>query len=273
MSSNNAFKSDLYSLYNVVQSSMMTFPKEVIIGILRDFFAKDSYYHFSKDAFGFPNTTDHTDLPPGADLPSGPGYYNNGDSYLSTRLFIGEIYHKNVIHYPSILVKNNSSKYAPISINRNKETVEYSDIIYEDGYGNKTYIKSPAFYVTAGVWEGSINIDILTRSLRARDDLTDLVMLCFSELTVDYLYDIGLIIKPPSVSGISETDDRNDKLYKATISFDIRQEWLRKIPISSFIDTIFFSVEFQDLQNKDSIAAPNLTINTEITLLETILNF
>ena len=48
MSTNNFFKSDLFGLYNVVQASMLVYPKEVIIASLRDFFSKDSYYHYSR---------------------------------------------------------------------------------------------------------------------------------------------------------------------------------------------------------------------------------
>ena len=72
MSSNNFWKTDLFGLYNIVQASMIVYPKEIIIATLRDFFSQDSYYHFAKDQWGFANTTDHTDLPPGADMPFGP---------------------------------------------------------------------------------------------------------------------------------------------------------------------------------------------------------
>ena len=40
MSSNNFFKSDLYNVYNIIQASMLVYPKEVIITTLRDFFSK-----------------------------------------------------------------------------------------------------------------------------------------------------------------------------------------------------------------------------------------
>jgi len=41
--------------------------------------------------------------------------------------------------------------------------------------GNKTEVRTPESFVTAGIWEGSITIDVLTRSLRARDDLLELI--------------------------------------------------------------------------------------------------
>src|SRR5271169_1238633 len=127
MSSNNFFKSDLYGIYNIVQASMIVYPKEIIIATLRDFFSRDSYYHYSKDQWGFANTTDHTDLPPGADLPSGAGAdpMLSNTINLSTRLFIGENYRYDGIYYPAILIKSGGTKYVPISINREQSGVQY----------------------------------------------------------------------------------------------------------------------------------------------------
>ncbi len=268
MSSNNVFKSDLYNIHNIVQSSMLIYPKEIIISALRDFFSKDSYYHYSKDQWGFPNVTDHTDLEPGADIPSP----ENSSSILSTRLYIGENYHKDGIFYPAILVKSGGSRYVPISINREKGSVKYEDVIYEDGYGNYTTIKRPKSFVTAGIWEGSVIIDIFSRSLRARDDLAELIGMFFSEISVDYLYDIGIIIKPPQISAPSESDDRSDKLFKLTMTLDVRTEWRREIPVENLIDAIFFVVEFQDLSNPNAPVANNLTINTDVNIIDTLLN-
>ena len=110
---------------------MLVYPKEMIIDLLRNWFDEDSYYHYSKDQWGFPNTTDHTDLPPGGDIPS-----PNDNSLLSTRLYIGENYRFDGIYYPAILIKSGGMRYVPISINREKGSVKYEDVIYEDGYGN-----------------------------------------------------------------------------------------------------------------------------------------
>src|SRR5271169_3906731 len=101
MSSNNFFKSDLYGIYNIVQASMIVYPKEIIISTLRDFFSHDSYYHYSRDQWGFANTTDHTDLPPGADFPTQFNRYGATQSTgVPTRLFIGENYRYDGIFYP-----------------------------------------------------------------------------------------------------------------------------------------------------------------------------
>lgn len=250
---------------------MLTYPKEIIIATLRDFFSKDDYYHYSKDKFGFANTTDHTDLPPGADIPTAHNQYGANQEGLSTRLFIGENYRYDGIYYPAVLVKNGGSRSVPISINREQGVIQYEDLIYEDGYGNQTIIHNPAFFVTAGAWEGTIIIDVLSRSLRARDDIVEAISMCFTEFTFDSLYDIGIIIKPLSIGAPSESDDRNDKLFRNTITLDIRTEWRREIPIGNLIEAILFTIDFADLSSSNPITAANLTINTENNITDIIL--
>jgi len=273
MSSNNIFKSNLNRLYNIIQSSMIVYPKEIVISTLRDFFSKDDMYHFSKDQWGFPNTTDHTDLPLGADMPVGSiGSTATSNELLSTRVFIGENYRHDGIYYPAILVKSGGSRYVPISINRQKGTVHNEAVIYEDGYGNETIVNRPISLVTAGAWEGSLVVDIFSRSLRARDDLIELVAMCFTEITVDSLYDVGLLVKPPNIGTPSETDDRNDKLFRQSITLDIRTEWRREIPVESLIDAIILSTTFEDLSRPQEPTPNNLTINTQINMLDMLLN-
>jgi len=274
MSSNNFFKSDLFPIHNVIQASMLVYPKEIIISTLRDFFSKDSYYHYSKDQWGYANTTDHTDLPPGADLPSGPGAQPllSNTLNLSTRVFIGENYRYDGIYYPAILVKSGGSRYVPISINRDQGGIQYESIIFEDGYGNQSVVNRPKTLITAGAWEGSIIIDVLTRSLRSRDDLVELIAMCFTEINFDTLVDIGVVIKPINIGASSETDDRNDKLFRQSLTLDIRTEWRREIPIENIIDTILFTVEFVNLSKPDNPVAANLTINTETSITDMLLN-
>jgi len=273
MGSNNFFRSDLFGIYNVVQASMIVYPKEIIIATLRDFFSQDSYYHFSKDQWGFPNTTDHTDLPPGADLPYGPGAHPelNPNPVLPTRLFIGENYRYDGIFYPAILVKSGGTKYVPISINRDQGLVKYDNVLYVDGYGNETIVRKPVAYLTSGAWEGSIIIDVMTRSLRARDDLVELVGMCFTEIHFDTLHDIGIVVKPISVGGTSESDDRNDKLFRQTLTLDIRTEWRREIPVSNTVDAILFTASFADLSKPGSPVAANITVNTEVNTTDMLL--
>lgn len=267
MGTNNIVRSDLNRIYNISQNIAIVYPKEVIIATLRDFFSKDTFYHYSKDQWGFANTTDHTDLPLGSDVPS-----DVNQSILPTRLFIGENYRYNGIFYPAILVKSNGVKYVPLSINREQGSVKCEDILYDDGYGNKKIIKRPISFVTAGIWEGSITIDVLSRSLRARDDLVELIGICFSDIVVNQLYDVGLIIKPPNINSPSEIDDRADKLFKQSITIDIRTEWYREIPVSNIIEAILFTIQFQDLSDNNSSPVDGLTINTEVNLTDLLLN-
>lgn len=262
MSTNNFFKSDLFGIHNIIQASMLVYPKEIIIATLRDFFSKDSYYYYSKDQWGFPNPVDHTDLVPGA------GIHDN----LTTRVFIGENYRYDGIYYPAILIKSGGSRYVPISINRDKGGIQYEDLLYEDGYGNQTVLSKPKAFITAGVWEGSIVIDVLTRSLRSRDDLVELISMCFTEVSFDTLYDVGVIVKPINIGAASESDDRNDKLFRQTLTLDIRTEWRREIPVGNLIDAVLFSVYFEDLSKPASAPAANLTINTEVSLTDLLLN-
>ena len=170
MSTNNFNKSDLFGLYDIVQFSMVSYPKEIIIATLRDFFSKDSYYHYARDQWGFANTTDHTDLPPGADLPT---MFNSDGSAnpsvgLPTRLYVGENYRFDGIYYPAILVKSGGGHNVQIGFNRNQGVIRYNNIAYEDGYGNTTVVTKPVTLITAGAWEGTVTIDVMTRSLKAR---------------------------------------------------------------------------------------------------------
>lgn len=272
MSTNNFFKSNLMGLHHFVQASMLVYPKEIIIQTLRDFFSKDDYYHYSKDQWGFPNTTDHTDLPPGADIPTFHTKDGANQEFLPTRLFIGENYRQDVIFYPAVLVKHGGAKYVPISINREQEGVKYEEIIYEDGYGNQTLVRRPTAFVTAGIWEGTIIIDVVSRSLRARDDIAEAIAMCFTDVTFETIEDVGIIIKPISIGAASEGDDRNDKLFRQTLTLDIRTEWRREIPIGNIIEAIFFTSTFEDLSGPDSPVPANLTVNTEVSLTDMLLN-
>jgi hypothetical protein len=210
----------------------------------------------------------------GADLPYGPGAQPqlNPNPILPTRVFIGENYRYDGIFYPAILVKSGGSRYVPISINRDQGTISFSKILFTDGYGNQTTVYKPAAIVTNGAWEGSIIVDIMTRSLRARDDLVELISMCFTDVHFDTLHDIGIVVKPITVSGTSETDDRNDKLFRQTLTLDIRTEWKRAIPIENTVDAILLTATFSDLSVPNSPVAANLTINTEVNIVETLLN-
>lgn len=239
---------DLYSIYNTVQNVMIRVPKDAFIASLREFFSKDSKYHFVKDEWGYPKTPDHTDLPLDA------GLYDD----LTTRVYIGEQNRFDVIYYPAIIVKAGSFKYVPISLNRNRYFTEWKQQEVIDGYGNRAFMSVPDKFVLSGAWDGSINIEISSRSLRERDDLVELISMLFVDFNWNNLSRSGVSIKPDlSIGAPSESEDRNDKLFKQTITANIRGEWRREIPISNIIDTITFCVEFG---RGGGLSAPNIEI-------------
>jgi hypothetical protein len=262
MATNNFFHSDLYHINHIIQNSMTLYPKELVIETMRDFFSRDSYYHYVKDAWGFPKTPDLTDAP--RDV----GLYNN----ISTRLFIGESYRFNVIYYPAIIVKHGGATSVPISINREAYSVIWGDLVFEDGYGHVKTFPTPLSFMFAGAWEGSINIEVRARDLRARDELTDLISVLFTDVSFNDLYKSGLIIKGLSSSPPSETDDRNDHIFTQTITLQVRSEWRRAIPIYNTIDIINFSLEFGRLEPTPGPIATNLTISTQETIQQLLMN-
>jgi hypothetical protein len=255
-SSGSIFKSDLPNLFHVVQNDMMEYPKAIIIDHLRDHFSYDSIYHYVKDEYGFAETIDHTNLPLTAGL----------NDNTVTRLFIGETFRQDGIMYPAILVKHGGAKSVPISINREKGSVQWDIRSIQDGYGNVSFYRVPKSFILAGAWEGSITIDIKTRSLRSRDDLGAEVMLCMTDILYESLKQAGVVCKLPSISATTETDDRNDKVFSQTVTVDIRNEWRRELPVENVVDVINFSIEFGRIPNGP--IAPNLTINTNATFID-----
>jgi hypothetical protein len=240
---------------------MIVYPKEIIIASLRDYFSKDSLYHYVRDEWGFAKNVETKDLPLDAGL-------NNN---LATRIFIGETFRFDGSFYPCILVRHNSSRYVPISINREGGRVEWGIRTFEDGYGNTTFFKYPKSFVFAGAWEGSISIDVITRSSRARDELVELVAMYFTDISFNNLKNAGVVCKPLSVGSPSEQDDRNDKIFRQSITMDIRTEWRREIPVENILEVINFAVEFGNVENPDSPVASNLTIKNEISLLDAMM--
>jgi hypothetical protein len=252
-------RSDLYGIYNVVQNSIFSYPKELVIGMLRDMFSQDSYYHYVADEWGFPKVNDHTDMPLEA------GYHDDN----TTRIFIGEAFRHDVIMYPAILVKAGSFRSVPISLSRNKYCIEYENTLFIDGYGNQAVIKTPRYLELTGAWEGQLNIDIITRDIFSRDEISGLLMLFFTDIIYEELKNAGVIVKPPQASGPSEAEDRNqEKIYKSSITLDVRGEWRRLIPISSVLEQINICVDFSS--GITNTIAYNLEINTKVDLISQI---
>lgn len=256
MVSTHIFKSDLNRIHHIVQNTMNLHCKELVLFSLRDFFAQDTFYRYVTDHYGFAKVVDVTDLPLDAGI--------NDDS--TTRLCIQEAFKMEADFFPAIIVRAGAFSSVPISFNRETSAVQWDDLIFQDGYGNIKTFKTPKHFIFAGAWEGSINIDILARDMRSRDDLVDLTSVYFVDIAFNELVKEGLVVTGVSTSGPSETDDRNSKLFKDTVTLKIRSEWRRNIPISNVIEIISTAIEFGQIP--EGISSANLTINTEQTLLE-----
>jgi hypothetical protein len=237
---------------------MMIHPKEIFIDTLREFFSQDSQYHYVRDEWGFPKVPDHTDL-------------NNDAGFAddeTTRIFIGEYYRFDAIYYPAVLIKSGGARYVPISMSQNLNTVVWSNTLFVDGYGNQTVIATPNHFKQNGAWEGSITIDIETLDPGARDELVGLVSLLFMNLRRYELQTAGIHVKSVNAGSQTEGEDGNNKLFKQTITVDIRTEWRRQIPINSVVDAINICVDFGNLETEPVTIAPNLRISSNVELLE-----
>jgi hypothetical protein len=263
MATGEILRSDLNRIHHVVQNTQLSRPKELVIGVLRDEFSKDSYYHYVADEWGFPKIPDHTDLAPDAGL----------EDDLTTRIFIGEAFKQEITYYPAILIKGGSSKSTPISINRNKETVLHETVKVIDGYGNEQTVAIPTHFLLAGAWEGNLTLDIQTRDILSRDELATFCSLLFEDIRYEELRRAGVLIKSGGVSvgAPSEGDDRRqEKLYKQTITINIRTEWRREIPIDNVVDAISFCIDFGRVDVEPFTPAPNLTITSTVELVNQI---
>jgi len=263
MATGNLFYSDLPHIYNIVEMGMLSYPKELTIGMLRDFFSKDSLYHYQKDEWGFPFTPDHTDLP------SDAGLYDDS----TTRVYIGEKFRYDVPYYPAILISSGGMRSTPISFNRENNSVQWSLVDVIDGYGNVTQFKTPSSFILAGAQEGSINIDILSRGIRERDDLCELIYMLFVDVMHRQMANSGVLVKSgsPSIGAPSETEDRNDKIYRQTVTLDIRTEWRRNIPVTTVVDAINIGIQIVTKKNGEfEEIAPNMRIEESFNLVETL---
>lgn len=253
--------SDLNGIYNTTQNTLIRYPKDAMIAALRDYFSQDSKYHYVRDEWGFPHTPDHTDLPTDAGF--------NDD--LTTRVFIGEKDRFDIVYYPAILVSAGGFRAVPISLNRKVLDTELEEVEYVNAETGETkIIVQPAKFVPGGAWEGTINFDIQSKGVVERDDLVELVSIFFKDYNWDNFYRAGIAIKPttPSIGTYSVEQDGNMKLFKQTVSVDIRGEWQRDIPFRNIIDAISICVEIGNLQPEIPITAPNIEINTKLDLMD-----
>jgi hypothetical protein len=262
VSSGGFFSSSLFSLYNVVQNTQILYPKELIISTLRNYFSKDVKYHYVSDEWGFPKIPDHTNLNPKAGL----------QDNLTTRIYIGQEAKFDVKFYPAILIKNTKTTYVPISFNQEEECLEYEKLLFDDGYGNHTYINSPVNFIVAGSWDLGFDLDVLTEGPQDRSTIVENVCILLQSIARNHLTDCGLFIKNVSAGGETFEIYQNDNIYKQTISLDCRGEFKRTIPITNVIDSISMCIEIGNIAEDNTFSpAPNLQINYDLDLTNTIL--
>jgi hypothetical protein len=260
--SGSSTTTDLFALFNSVQNTQIAYPKELIIATLRDVFSVDTTYHYVRDPWGFPFTPNLTDVSPDAGL--------HDDK--TSRVWIGQNFRKDVIYYPAVVVRSGGSVSEELSINKERDTVLYGTTLVSDGYGNFKQFITPIAMVFAGIWNGTINIDVYSAGVRELDDIIEIVSTTFETWRFDELLRAGVLVKRISVGSPSETDDRNSKLFKVTISLDIRSEWRRHIPVENVVDAINICVEIghTNLKTQQFVEDPNLEIHTYVNILEAI---
>jgi hypothetical protein len=260
MGTGSIIKTDLYAINGIVQNTMLSYAKELFIETLREEFSKESYYHYVRDPWGFPKTIDLTDVPIDA------GLHND----VTTRIFIGEAFRYDMKFFPAVLVRAGSFKSVPISMSRNEGVIKYKATRVLDGYGNEKIFSVPSYFSLAGAWEGTVTIDILAGDIKSRDDITEIISSILTITNFKIMANAGVVVKPISIGSPSEADDYKDKIYKITISCDVRTEWEQNIPISSVVDAINFCIEFGVLNKNPIVTAPNLEIHSSIDIIDII---
>ena len=257
MATGSFFTSDLFSLYHVVQNTQILYAKELLVSSLKEYFAKDSEYHYVSDVFGFPKVLDHTDVPVEAGL----------EDDLITRIYIGQTEKEAATYFPAVLVKHTGSSYAPISFNQESECIQYSSRLYIDGYGNKYPVSVPSYFLFYGAWNSTFDIDVITESNQDRGTIVEAISILFQNILNWELQRNGLFVKSTRVGPESIENYNNDNLFKQTISLDCRGEYKRAIPIENLVQIIDICVEFgQILPDGSGTSDPNLQINFDVTI-------
>ena len=152
---------DLYEIYHTTENTLIRIPKDSIIATLKNYFSKDSKYHFVADQWGYPLTPDLKNIA------SEAGYKDD----VTTRIFIGDKHRFDKIFYPAVIVSTGSFKYVPLSMSRDHHVIDYELTQLVDGYGNSTTIRVPVAFTPGGIWEGNITIDVHSRGIREREDI------------------------------------------------------------------------------------------------------
>lgn len=256
MATGGFFSSDLFSIYRVVQNTHILYAKELLVSTMREYFAKDTKYHYVQDPWGFPKIPDHTNLHPEAGI--------NDDA--TTRIYIGQENKFDIRYYPCALVKHTGSSYKPISFNQDRNCIQQEPRLYIDGYGREYLTYVPKHFLFVGAWDSTFDIDIMAEGIQDRATISEATAMLFQNIAYWDLLQAGLFIKNVRVGGESAEEYMNDKIFKQTVSLECRGEYRRIIPINSIVETISICIEVGNIDN--NAYDPNLEINYKFDLLD-----
>jgi hypothetical protein len=250
------FISDLFSIHRVIQNTMIVYAKELLVSTLKEYFAKDSRYHFVRDAWGFPKVIDHTDLHPDAGI-------NDEDA---TRIWIGQEHKLDVPFYPAVIVKHSGATYRPISFNQDRECVQNEARLFIDGYGREYVTYVPRHFMFVGSWDTNFDVEISTKGMPDRSTLSEAIAMLLQTIALDDLTMAGLFVKSTRVSGESSEDYGNAKIFKQTVSVECRGEYRRVIPVGNIVEIIDVCAEFGTID--PPALAENMQINFRLDMLD-----
>ena len=245
--------SDIYVLDNITQNVAMEAGRNLLIDALRDGFSRDRYYRWLPDIYGFGKAPDER----GLDMNAGAV----DDS--TTRLYIGATYKNSVAFLPSIVVKQTSMSYKPVSFNQNKWDFEYGATPIMDKQGNLVYINAPVAYSYVGLWESSFEVKITAKSLIDMSRLHDIVAIMLQSTYREVLQHNGLFVKSIRSSG-EQTEDygSNNPYYTTSISIDTLSEFRRRIPVEDTIQRFQVCVDY-DILDTDIPPSSEIKIAVE----------
>jgi hypothetical protein len=229
----------------VIQQVCITQPKNLLIDVLRKYFANDAIYTYRMDEYGFPLTRDLTGI--------------EVDSEETTQILISDIFRYEVKFYPAIIVKNGGGQYKPISFNQNS-TFRYRIDREEDAAGFVTETKVPSHRVYAGAWNMNYDITIYSESQAELEELVDIVTMLLQYVAWNELRANGLFINNLSIGGENAEPYANDYVYNQTISLTTYSEWRVEIPLDNIIEKLIFYF--------DSVRTPIPGVATDADALE-----
>jgi hypothetical protein len=92
--------------------------------------------------------------------------------------------------------------------------------------------------------------------------------MALSTIYFEEMIDAGVLIKPLSIGSPSEVQERNDYIFKQSITCDFRSEWRREVPIYNLIERIVVSVSFENFDSPPD--SPTTTVVSELDYTDTL---